>query len=46
MKCMFEEVENCQKIMKENFNKPLQMSKEDEESFKKATHCYICEKKI
>ena len=27
MKCMFEEVENCQKIIKENFNKPLQMTR-------------------
>ena len=45
MKCMFEEVKNCQKIMRENFNKPLKMTNEDEESFQKATHCHICEKK-
>ena len=45
MKCMFEEVENCQEIIRENFNKPLLMTKEDEEAFKKATHCHICEKK-
>ena len=45
MKCMFEEVKNCQKIIRENFNKPLKMTKEDEEAFKKATHCHICEKK-
>ena len=45
MKCMFEEVENCQEIIRENFNKPLKMTKEDEEAFKKATHCHICEKK-
>ena len=45
LKCMFEEVQNCQKIMTENFNKPLQMTKDDEESFRKATHCHICEKK-
>ena len=45
MKCMFEEVENCQKIIKKDFNKPLQMTKEDEEAFRKATHCHICEKK-
>ena len=42
---MFEEVENCQKIMRENFNKPLQMTKQDEEAFGKATHCHICERK-
>ena len=42
---MFEEVQNCQKIIRENFNKPLQMTEVDEESFRKATHCHICEKK-
>ena len=45
MKSMFEEVENCQKIMRENFNKPLQMTNRDEEAFRKATHCHICERK-
>ena len=45
MKCMFEEVKNCQRIIRENFNKPLIMTGENEESFQKATHCHICEKK-
>ena len=45
MKCMFEEVKNCQSIIRDNFNKPLIMSIEDEKAFKKATHCHICEKK-
>ena len=45
MKCMFEEVKNCQKIIRDNFNKPLIMTEEAEESFQKATHCHICEKK-
>ena len=45
MKCMFEEVEKCQKIIRENFNKPLKMTNEDEESFNEATHCHICEKR-
>ena len=45
MKCMFEEVQNCQEIIRENFNKPLKMTGEDEEAFQKATHCHICEKK-
>ena len=45
MKCMFEEVKNCQKIIRDNFNKPLKMTGEDEKAFKKATHCHICEKK-
>ena len=42
---MFEEVKNCQKVIRENFNKPLQMTKRDEEAFGKATHCHICERK-
>ena len=45
MKCMFEEVKNCQSIIRDNFNKPLKMTGEDEKAFKKATHCHICEKK-
>ena len=45
IKPMFEKVENCQKIMRENFNKPLQMTKQDEINFKKATHCHISERK-
>ena len=45
MKSMFRELENCQKIMRENFNKPLKMTNSDEEAFKKATHCHICKKK-
>ena len=45
MKCMFREVKCCQTVIKENFNKPLQMTRDDEINFKKATHCHICEKK-
>ena len=45
MKCMFEEVKNCQSIIRDNFNKPLIMTKKNEKAFKKATHCHICEKK-
>ena len=45
MKCMFEEVKNCQSIIRDNFNKPLKMTKKNEKSFKEATHCHICEKK-
>ena len=45
MKCMFEEVKNCQSIIRDNFNKPLKMTNEDEESFKEAKHCHICEKR-
>ena len=46
IKCMFHEIKNCQRIMGENFNKPLIMTGEDEEAFRKATHCHICKKKI
>ena len=42
---MFEEVKNCQSIIRDNFNKPLKMTGEDEKAFKKATHCHICEEK-
>ena len=45
IQCMFEELNNCQKVMKEKFNKPLKMTKQDEINFQKATHCHICEKK-
>ena len=45
MKRMFEEVKNCQKIITDNFNKPLKMTRKDEKAFLKATHCHICEKK-
>ena len=45
MKCMFDEVQNCQNIIRENFKKPLIMTEVDEESFTKATHCHICNKK-
>ena len=45
IKCMFEEVKNCQSIIRDNVNKPLKMTNKDEKSFKMATHCHICEKK-
>ena len=46
LKCMFREVQNCQKVIRDNFNKPLKMSKKDKINLEKATHCHICEKKI
>ena len=45
MKSMFQEVKNCQEAIKNHFNKPLKMSAGDERNFKKATHCWICNKK-
>ena len=44
LECMLLEVEDCQKVMRENFNKPLQMTERDEEEFQKATHCHICDR--
>ena len=46
MEAMLEEVKYCKKIMKKEFNKPLRMTKDDEEEFQKAQECHICDKKI
>ena len=45
MENMLEEVKYCKNIMKKRFNKPLRMTKENEEKFEKATTCHICDKK-
>ena len=45
MEAMLEEVKYCKKIMKKEFNKPLRMTKEDEEEFQKANECHICNKR-
>ena len=45
MEAMLEEVKYCKKIMKKEFNKPLRMTKDDEEKFQKAEKCHICDKK-
>ena len=45
MENMLEEVKWCKKVMKKHFNKPLKMSNEDEQEFKKSTRCHICDKK-
>ena len=44
MEKMLEEVKYCKKTMKQCFNKPLKMTKEDVEEFEKAKGCYICDK--
>ena len=43
MENMLEEVNWCKSIMKKHFNKPLEMTKENEIDFKKATKCHICD---
>ena len=45
MEAMLKEVKYCKKVMKKEFNKPLRMTKEDEEEFQKAKECHICEQK-
>ena len=45
MEAMLNEVKYCRKVMKEEFNKPLRMTKEDEEEFQKAKTCHICNAK-
>ena len=45
LNCVFKEVQNCQKVIEDNFNKPLKMSEVDEINFKKATHCHSFERK-
>ena len=45
LECMLDEVKYCKNIMKKEFNKPLRMTKEDEDKFQKANECYICNKK-
>ena len=42
---MLDEVKHCKKIMKKEFNKPLRMTKADEDDFQKADECHICNKK-
>ena len=41
MEKMLEEVNYC-KIVEDEFNKPLIMKTDDEEEFKRAKECYIC----
>ena len=47
MENMLKEVKYCRNtcIIKTKFNKPLKMTKEDENKFKKAEACHICNKK-
>ena len=42
---MLLEVHDLQKVIRENFNKPLNLTEEEEEEFQRSTHCWICNKK-
>ena len=43
MENMLEEVNWCKSKMKKHFNKPLEMTKENETDFQKAAKCHICD---
>ena len=45
MEAMLKEVRYCKNVIKTQFNKPLKMTKNDEEEFQKADKCHICNKK-
>ena len=45
MEAMLKEIKYCKKVIKTEFNKPLKMTKDDEEKFQKADECHICEQK-
>ena len=42
---MLLEVKDLQKVIRENFNKPLNLTREEEEEFRRSTHCWICNRK-
>ena len=45
MEDMLEEVKYCKNVIEKEFNKPLRMTKDDEDKFQKAEKCHICDKK-
>ena len=44
MEAMLDEVKYCKNTMKKFFNKPLKMTKKNEDDFQKAKVCHICDK--
>ena len=44
MENMLEEVNWCKQTMEKHFNKPLNMTMENETDFQKATKCHICDR--
>ena len=46
MEAMLEEVKYCKKVMKKEFNKPLRMTKDDEQNFKKLINVIYVRKNI
>ena len=45
MEKMLEEVQWCRKMTKKHFNKPVTMTKKDQQDFEEADKCHICYKK-
>ena len=45
MEAMLKEVRYCKNVINTEFDKPLKMTKDDEENFQKADRCHICELK-
>ena len=43
---MLSEVEDCQRIVREQFQKPLVMTDKNERDFQNSTKCHICERKF
>ena len=45
VEAMLKEWKYCNKIINENFNKEMILTKEDEENFKASNECHICNEK-
>ena len=43
---MMNEVEDCRRIVKDEFQKPLNMTVQNEIDFQNSTVCHICERKF
>ena len=46
LEAMLKEVQYCREVIQNEFNKELKMTEDDEENFKKADRCHICEEKF
>ena len=46
LEAMLKEVGYCKNVIEKEFNKPLEMTEDDEEKFQKADRCHICEEKF
>ena len=44
IQAVLNEARTCNKIMKNEFNKPMKLTEEEEEEYQNADYCHICEK--